>query len=427
MDCFGSDIKYDFLALPPASNTLVCLRRLVQARKAAPPAARGADQLAPTIGAGSDVLLVNCTSIIEARCYQQLLTQHRNRGSTLTMLLAAQAPAAAAEAGAAPVPHDADDVYDAVGLDEDTGRLLHFEAGVDVEREIAVPRTVLSSALSGGRVSLHTDYKDVRAYVLSREVLDYVRRSKKADVTSFGCDVLPFLVRCQFFPEDAARLPNAARRAAEARRAAREAEELAARDRLAYVQLDPCDPHSSGCGSGSSGSRCATAGASMGASVGTSTSPVSCYAVVVDTQNVTCLRANTLQQYMAANRLIASGRASIKPWEAPDKNRFISASARISPRTAVGPECVVGDSTDIGDQCAVRKSVIGRNCLVHAGAKITNSVLMDGVVVMDRAVVADSILCAGVHVDAGVAVKDSQLGAGFCASDDLSHEAVVKE
>lgn len=404
-DCIDFDIDYEFLELPSASNTLVCLKKLVQARKAKGPTVRGGDQLAPLITASSDVLLVNCTSIIEARCYQQLLTQHRNKQSKLTMLLAKQPPPVT-DPGVVPPPYDAEDVYDAIGIDEDTGRLLHFEAGVDIESEIAVPRTVLSSPLSGGRVSLHTDYKDVRAYVLSREVLDYVRKSKKAEVTSFGCDVIPFFVRCQFFAEDAARLPNAAKKREDERAAAREAEAMAKRDRLEFVQLDTCDSHSS--------RRAAV-------------SDVGCYAVVVDTRNATCLRANTLLQYMAANRLIASGKAGIRPWEALDKNRFISASAQISPKTQVGPECVVGDSTDIGEQCGIRKSIIGKNCFVHAGAKITNSVLMDGVVVMDRAVVADSILCNGVHVDANVSVKGCQLGAGVCATADISNESVTKE
>lgn len=321
------------------------------------------------------------------------------------MLLAKQPPPVT-DPGVVPPPPDPDYIPDTIGLDEVTGRLVHFVAGIDVMSKISIPRTVLSSAACGGNINIHTDYNDVRAYVLSHEVLDFVKKCKKPDFTSFGGDIIPFLLRCQFFPEDAAKLPCTAKKKAEFKDFERSSEKRAKRHKLEFTQMDACDSHSS-----------------RSLSV---MSDWSCYALVVDSVTVTCQRANTKVQYMACNKLIASGKSTIKPWEALDKNRFISTSAQIDPKTNVSPESVVGDS-NIAAMCGIRKSIIGKNCIIHAGAKVTNSVLMDGVVVMEKAVISDSILCNGVHVDSGVSVKGSQVGAGFCVTRDLDNESVSTE
>jgi len=262
---------------------------------------------------------------------------------------------------------------------------------------------VLSSPVSGGRVSLHTDYKDVRAYLMSREVVDFTKKSKKEGYTSFASDIIPYFIRCQFFAEDAAKLPHSLKKKSEMKDSAIEATQRLYK--LKYTDMDACDSHSS---------------------QSSDVSDVKCYALVVDSATVTCLRANTLVQYMQANKFIASGKSIIKPWEAQDKGRFISSGAQIDPHTQVGPECVVGDSS-IGAKCGIRKSIIGKNCLIHANAKVINSVLMDDVVVMDGASISDSILCNGVHIDPKVSVKNSQLGAGYCASRDHIEEAATKE
>ena len=382
---------------------MTCVKKLAQR---IPPAAqnKGTDQLAPTVSAQSDVLLVNCTSIIESRCFSELLMLHRRKQSKLTMLLAKQPPPPT-DPGVQPPPYDSDDIYDTIGIDEDTGQLLFFTAGIDVNSGVSIPLTVLSSHVSGGNISLHTDFKDVRAYMLSREVLDFVKKSKKEDFPSFASDVIPFFIRCQFFPEDAAKLPHASKKKVEAKASASAAEASARRYNIEFTEMDVCDSH---------------------LSRGVDVSDVKCFALVVDSSTVTCLRANTMIQYMLANKQIATGKSSIKPWEAQDKDRFISSGAQIDPKTQVGADCVIGDSS-IGEKCGIRKSIIGKNCSIHPGAKVVNSVLMDDVVVMEGASITDSILCNGVHIDAKVTIKNCQLGAGYCATSDHVSEAVTKE
>jgi len=176
-------------------------------------------------------------------------------------VLLAKKPPPVTDPGVVPPPDDPDDVYDTIGIDEDSGRLLHFTASIDVMSKISLPRTVLSSAACGGNISLHTDYKDVRAYVLSHEVLDFVKKSDSSDFSSFSCDVIPFIVRCQFFPEDAAKLLSSSKRKAAMKEMERQAAK-AKRHKLEFSQMDACDSHSSR----------------------SSSSDVSCYALVVDSQ-----------------------------------------------------------------------------------------------------------------------------------------------
>jgi hypothetical protein len=47
----------------------------------------------------------------------------------------------------------------------------------------------------------------------------------------------------------------------------------------------------------------------------------------------------------------------------------------------VGAECVVGEGTRVGERASIKKSVIGKHCVIHDGVKIINSVIMNHVTI----------------------------------------------
>lgn len=47
----------------------------------------------------------------------------------------------------------------------------------------------------------------------------------------------------------------------------------------------------------------------------------------------------------------------------------------------MGAECVVGEGTRVGERASIKKSVIGKHCVIHDGVKIINSVIMNHVTI----------------------------------------------
>jgi translation initiation factor eIF-2B subunit gamma len=52
-----------------------------------------------------------------------------------------------------------------------------------------------------------------------------------------------------------------------------------------------------------------------------------------------------------------------------------------SKTTVTRPDCLLAENVTVEEKCSIKESVIGANCQIKAGAKLTRCVLMDGVVV----------------------------------------------
>jgi translation initiation factor eIF-2B subunit gamma len=122
---------------------------------------------------------------------------------------------------------------------------------------------------------------------------------------------------------------------------------------------------------------------------------------------------------MEANLEVAANKSQYRPAEAPGKNNYIGASAKVSDSTQVGPgmaqltqECLVGEGTSIGDQCSIKRSVIGAHCTIGNRVKIQNSVILDHTIIHDNAVISESIICDRVEVRESAKITDSQIGTG---------------
>ena len=87
-----------------------------------------------------------------------------------------------------------------------------------------------------------------------------------------------------------------------------------------------------------------------------------------------CRRVNTIEDYMAANRELAtrSAPAGYKPTIPLTKNNYVDPDAEIDKKTQVGADCVVGAGTAIGEKCSIKRSNIGEHCKIGAQVKVVN-------------------------------------------------------
>jgi translation initiation factor eIF-2B subunit gamma len=94
-------------------------------------------------------------------------------------------------------------------------------------------------------------------------------------------------------------------------------------------------------------------------------------------KNQTCIRANTIPNYLEANRSLIR------------KTPLISSDSTV--KNIVG-DSLLADGVKIGERSSVKKSVVGSNCSIGSNVKIIQCVLMDNVIVEDGCKLENCIL-----------------------------------
>jgi translation initiation factor eIF-2B subunit gamma len=98
-----------------------------------------------------------------------------------------------------------------------------------------------------------------------------------------------------------------------------------------------------------------------------------------------CVRTNNLPAYLEANRHFISDASYTLPVD-PQNRALIDAKASIS------SDSTIGDFTKVAEKTTIKKSVIGRHCIIGKIVKIVGCVLLDHCVVSDGAKLEGSIL-----------------------------------
>ncbi|KAJ2922020.1 hypothetical protein H1R20_g15079, partial [Candolleomyces eurysporus] len=135
--------------------------------------------------------------------------------------------------------------------------------------------------------------------------------------------------------------------------------------------------------------------------------------------NGLALRINNLYAFLETNRSFLSTAAYSLPTD-PKNRSLIDQKAQISTDT------IVGDSTQISERTIIKRSVIGRHCIIGKNVKISGCILFDHCVVEDGAKLDGCILgkntkvgskseltrcisCGGFEVNAGDTLKGEKL------------------
>lgn len=86
----------------------------------------------------------------------------------------------------------------------------------------------------------------------------------------------------------------------------------------------------------------------------------------------------------------------------------------ISPQTNIhAPTTLIAPNTTIAIHAVIKSSVIGANCAIEAGARITGCLLMDGVTVGEKAVLQGCILGRRCVVGAGANLRECEVQEGY--------------
>ncbi|KAG6610868.1 translation initiation factor eIF-2B subunit epsilon [Phytophthora cinnamomi] len=86
--------------------------------------------------------------------------------------------------------------------------------------------------------------------------------------------------------------------------------------------------------------------------------------------------------------------------------RYKDANVTLARTCDVQRECILGAGTTVADHARVRKSAIGKDCVIGEDVTIDGSFLWSNVVVEDGAVVTNAILCDNVVVKRGAVVGE---------------------
>ncbi|EIW82942.1 UDP-3-O-glucosamine N-acyltransferase [Coniophora puteana RWD-64-598 SS2] len=118
------------------------------------------------------------------------------------------------------------------------------------------------------------------------------------------------------------------------------------------------------------------------------------------------VRTNNLQAYLEANRRFLSETSYVLPSD-PTKRSLIDHKAAISADSAVG------DFTRVEERASIKKSVIGKHCVIGKMAKIVGCVLLDHCVISDGARLEGCLLGGNTKVGTKSELKGCVTQAGY--------------
>ncbi|EPQ29839.1 uncharacterized protein PFL1_02512 [Pseudozyma flocculosa PF-1] len=88
----------------------------------------------------------------------------------------------------------------------------------------------------------------------------------------------------------------------------------------------------------------------------------------------------------------------------------------IDPKAQVSTDSVVAEHTRIGERAMIKRSVVGKGCVVAKNAKVTGCIIMDGVRVGENVKLENCILCPGSVIEDRANLKDCDVAAGVRVS-----------
>lgn len=128
--------------------------------------------------------------------------------------------------------------------------------------------------------------------------------------------------------------------------------------------------------------------------------------------------------YREAHHDIFKGRINIRidevRQEFAGKDLRVGADVRMDDPATLSGMVVIGDNSQLLGRPQIKDSVIGRNCTIEDGVRLSRCVIWDNVYVKKGARITDSVICNNVRVGQGVVIEE----AGIVAEDTSIGEDV---
>lgn len=297
--------------------------------------------------------------------------------------------------------------HNIIGLDPTEQFLLHIAAGVEIEKDIRVQKSILRAV---GQMKIRADLMDAHLYAFKRSVLQEVL-TQKPTFRSLKQDVLPYLVRSQLRSElmfNGAQVEeNGNEKDASDNDKIMLSQLLANASTPSFHELYAMGPNGS-------------------APVSRKTHKCCAY---IASKSKYCARLNSLQEFYDINRDIIGDASHLSGYSFSAQNNIIHPSAVLGSKTTVGPQCMLGEGSQMGDKCSVKRSVIGRHCRIGSNVKVVNSVVMNHVTIGDGCSIQGSVVCSNVQLQERAVLRDCQVGAGFVvtAGSEYKGESLAKK
>ncbi|PPQ74037.1 hypothetical protein CVT26_006940 [Gymnopilus dilepis] len=250
-----------------------------------------------------------------------------------------------------------------------TGTLLHIDTSDDQDRnsdEVELKMTLLSAY---PRVKLSSSLDDSHVYVCRRSVLDILQ--EKPHFSSFREEFLPWLCKIQYRKSKQVKY---------------------------QTDLDPPNPPTSQVLSLSHSSHFVTTRAAANSDsqgvlsasgvleMDHALSTIRKVGLVVYNREAEApMRINTLHNFYEMNRRILSGTTYTLPTDPKDRSL-------IDQRAQISVDSLIGESTQIFERTTIKRSVVGRHCVIGKAVKITGSILLDHCIVEDGTKLDNCIL-----------------------------------
>ncbi|KAF5385870.1 hypothetical protein D9615_002456 [Tricholomella constricta] len=282
--------------------------------------------------------------------------------------------------------------------DEASGTLLHIDTPDDQDRngeEIELRMALLSRY---PRTKLSTSFQDSHVYVCRRSVLDALHEKRHFD--SFREEFLPWLLKVQYqrtrrtkYARYLNPITNTTSQRLALKHSTMSKETSASND--SFGTLLSKDPSISVPPSPTDGDD--DHGTSNSFRVG----------VIIHRASAGfAVRVNTIPNFLEINRRLLSQVTYSLPTEPKDRS-LIDQKAQISSDT------IIGGSTQVSERTMIKKSIIGRHCVIGKMAKIVGCVLLDHCVIEDGAKLEGCILGKNTKVGAKAELSRCVTQAGY--------------
>ncbi|KAI0690087.1 UDP-3-O-glucosamine N-acyltransferase [Cytidiella melzeri] len=269
--------------------------------------------------------------------------------------------------------------------DEPSGTLLYVDTSDDVDRDDAHMTLSMSLLSSYPKVRLSATMLDAHVYVCRRSVLNVIQEKSRLD--SMREEFIPWLCKPQYSPAKRHKYGSAL-----SSPSAAPSQGLALQHATLHTRSSEPSMHPS---STSSIGEPRTAPSSPVDSEEESQCNASLRVGVVihRAEEGYAARANTLHSYLELNRHFL-GQTS---WTLPTDPE---SRAMIDPKAQISTDSMVGHTTKVEERTSIKKSVIGKHCIIGKMVKIV------GCVILDHCVIAD-----GVKLDGCILGTNTQVGA----------------
>lgn len=299
--------------------------------------------------------------------------------------------------------------FNIVGLDLTEQFLLYIAAGVDVEKDIRVQKSILRAV---GKMEIRADLMDAHLYAFKRSVLQEVLNQKQT-FRSLRQDVLPYLVKSQLRSEILLNGGQAEENGNEKDAFSNKNNKVMLSQLLAnastpsFHELYALGPNGFAPSERKTHKCC----------------------VYIATKNTYCARLNSIQAFSDINRDVIGDASHLSRCSFSVHNNVIHPSAVLGSKTTVGPQCMLGEGSQMGDKCSVKRSVIGRHCRIGSNVKVVNSVIMNHVTIGDGCSIQGSVISSNVQLQERAVLKDCQIGAGFVvtAGSEYKGESLARK